>query len=265
MQDLKITLVQANLIWENADQNRRHFEGLLKNISNTDLILLPEMFSTGFSMNTKSLAEYMEGNTVNWMKKMAAEKNAVIAGSLIIEDNEAYYNRLIWAEPDGSIMTYDKRHLFSLAGEEKFYRPGHKKIFPEINEWKILPLICYDLRFPVWARQSPPYTEMGMHPYDLLIYVASWPEKRIYAWKQLLIARAIENQSYVIGLNRVGNDGNDFNYPGQTCLIDPMGEVILNMGETESVKTITISQELIADIRSKFKFLDDRDEFELKM
>lgn len=265
MQDLKITLVQPDMAWENADLNRKHYENLLRDISGTDLILLPEMFSTGFSMNAKPLAENMQGNSVAWMKKTAAEKNAVIAGSLIIEDNGNYYNRLIWAEPDGSIMHYDKRHLFSLAEEERFYRPGNKKIFPELNTWKILPLICYDLRFPVWARQSPPYTEMGQHPYDLLIYVANWPEKRIYAWKHLLIARAIENQSYVIGVNRVGKDGNDFHYPGQSCVVDPMGEVILQMGESEAVKTISISQQFIADIRSKFKFLNDRDEFELKM
>lgn len=152
MQDLKITLVQPDMAWENADLNRKHYENLLQDISGTDLILLPEMFSTGFSMNAKPLAENMQGNSVAWMKKTAAEKNAVIAGSLIIEDNGNYYNRLIWAEPDGSIMHYDKRHLFSLAEEERFYRPGNKKIFPELNTWKILPLICYDLRFPVWAK-----------------------------------------------------------------------------------------------------------------
>lgn len=264
MQDLKVTLVQADLAWENGDANRSHFEEMIRNVKDTDLILLPEMFATGFSMNAKPLAENMNGKSVNWMKNIAAEKNAAVAGSLIIEDGGFYFNRLIWASPDGSIQHYDKRHLFSLAEEERFYKQGNKKIFTEINEWKILPLICYDLRFPVWARQSPPFTEMGKHPYDILIYIANWPEKRIYAWKHLLIARAIENQSFVIGLNRVGHDGNGINYPGQSCFIDPMGEVVENSGDTESVKTISISKSLISDIRSKFKFLDDRDEFELK-
>jgi len=265
MQDLTITLVQANLIWENAEKNLAHFSQRLAPVNKTDLIILPEMFSTGFSMNSKQLAETMTGKSVSWMKKMAAEKNAVITGSLIIEDHGHYFNRLIWMEPDGNLMHYDKRHLFSLAGEEKFYSPGSRKIFPELQGWKILPLICYDLRFPVWSRQSPPYTEMGRHPYDLLIYVANWPERRIYAWQHLLIARAIENQTYVVGVNRVGADGNDIEHMGHSAVIDPMGAKLTEIVNTESVETITLSTGELITIREKLQFLGDRDEFELKL
>ncbi|MBC8045984.1 MAG: amidohydrolase [Fimbriimonadaceae bacterium] len=265
MQDLTITLVQANLIWENAKQNLLHFDALIKDASETDLIILPEMFSTGFSMKNETLAERMQGNSVAWMKQIAQTKNCVITGSLIIEDNSKFYNRLIWMQPDGEYFFYDKRHLFSLAGEEKFYTAGEKRIFPEIDSWKMLPLICYDLRFPIWSRQSSPYTEMGNHPYDVLIFTANWPEKRISAWKQLLIARAIENQCYVIGVNRVGNDGNDIYYNGCSCVIDPMGSILFEGLNEECVKTISLSKQHLTDIRNKFKFLNDRDEYEIRL
>ena len=209
MQDLKVTLVQVDLAWENKQANLDYISTLLKDVRDTDLIILPEMFSTGFSMRSKDLAENMMGNSVRWMRDLASAKNAAVCGSLIIEDDEKFYNRLIWMEPDGTSAHYDKRHLFSLAGEDKHYTGGKHKIFPELKEWKILPLICYDLRFPVWSRQSPPFTELGANPYHLLVYVANWPERRVYAWEQLLIARAIENQCYVVGVNRIGMDGND--------------------------------------------------------
>ena len=166
MQDLNVTLVQANLLWENTSGNLSHFEKLFEKITTTDLIILPEMFTTGFTMQSKSFADFMEGKSVNWMRSQAEKKQAVITGSLIIEDDGKYFNRLIWMQPDGELNYYDKRHLFSLAGEEKHYTPGSRKIFPEVNEWKILPLICYDLRFTVWSRLSPPFTELGVHPYD---------------------------------------------------------------------------------------------------
>lgn len=265
MQDLTVTLVQADLVWENTQSNLTHIETLLRDTQQTDLIILPEMFTTGFSMQPKQLAEYLTGPTSQWMRRLAAEKNAVVTGSVIMEDNGRYYNRLIWMEPDGNLMHYDKRHLFSMAGEEKFYTPGERKIFPELKDWKILPLICYDLRFPVWSRQSPPYTEIGQHPNDLLIYVANWPEKRIYAWQHLLIARAIENQCYVVGVNRVGDDGNDIYYSGNSCVIDPMGELLFSVDHAESVYSIALNRQHLDDIRMKLPFLDDRDEFELKI
>ncbi|MBP9221454.1 MAG: nitrilase family protein, partial [Chitinophagales bacterium] len=193
MKDLIVTIIQADLVWENREKNLEHFDELLEPVLGTDLIVLPEMFTTGFSMNTKVLAETMTGNTMQWLYQTASKKNAIVCGSVIIADRGNYYNRLIWMHPDGDYTYYDKRHLFTLGDEQNYFTAGTSKIFPECNDWKILPLICYDLRFPVWARQSSPYTEMGNHPYDLLIYVANWPEKRIYAWEHLLIARAIEN------------------------------------------------------------------------
>ncbi|MFI5171390.1 MAG: amidohydrolase [Chitinophagales bacterium] len=265
MQNLKVTIVQSNLIWEDIRKNLEHFDELLNGSEKSDLIILPEMFSTGFTMNNKILAENMQGTAVNWMRKTAASKNAVVTGSLIIEDHEHYFNRLIWMQPDGELLFYDKRHLFSPANEQKYFSAGSRKIFPELEEWKILPLICYDLRFPVWARQSPPFTEQGSHPYDLLIYVASWPDKRIYAWKHLLIARAIENQSYVVGVNRVGNDGEGHYYPGASLMIDPMGKIIFEADEKEQAKTFELSSRAIEDVRERLPFLNDRDEFELRV
>lgn len=264
MQDLTLTLVQANLVWENPAANLRHIEQLLAEVPATDIIVLPEMFSTGFTMDSRQYAEHMLGSSIEWMRNMAAQKQAVVTGSLIIEDDGLYYNRLIWMEPDGQLQFYDKRHLFSLAGEEKQYTPGKHKIFPEIHEWKVLPLICYDLRFPVWSRQSPPFTELGAHPYHLLIYVANWPERRVYAWEQLLIARAIENQCYVAGVNRVGTDGNHVYHSGHTTVVDPMGQKLLSVAHDEAVETVTLKSGHILEIRDKLPFLDDRDEFELR-
>ncbi len=264
MQDLNVTLVQANLLWENTSGNLSHFEKLFEKITTTDLIILPEMFTTGFTMQSKSFADFMEGKSVNWMRSQAEKKQAVITGSLIIEDDGKYFNRLIWMQPDGELNYYDKRHLFSLAGEEKHYTPGNRKIFPEVNEWKILPLICYDLRFPVWSRQSPPFTELGAHPYDLLIYVANWPDRRVYAWQQLLIARAIENQCYVAGVNRVGEDGNGVMHSGHSAIINPMGERQAEIIGEEAVLQYTLSAENLTRVRENLPFLDDRDEFELR-
>lgn len=264
MQDLNVTLVQADLVWENKKANYAHLETLLADVQKTDLIVLPEMFNTGFSMRSKELAENMLGPSVDWMRALAMRKQAVVCGSLIIEDDGTYYNRLIWMEPDGMLQHYDKRHLFSLAGEDKHFSAGKHKIFPEVQEWKVLPLICYDLRFPVWSRQSPPFTELGAHPYHLLIYVANWPERRVYAWEQLLIARAIENQCYVVGVNRVGIDGNEVYHNGCSALIDPMGQKLwVAIGE-ESVKTLTLSASQLGTIRENLPFLSDRDEFELR-
>ncbi len=260
MQDLKVSILQSNLFWEDREKNLLAFSEKISAIrEETDLILLPEMFSTGFSMNATALAEKMDGPSIQWMKKIAQEKNCIIAGSLIIEENGNYFNRLIWMTPD-SYEYYDKRHLFSLAGEEKTYTAGTKKIILSVKGWRILPLICYDLRFPVWSRRSK------KSDYDLLLYLANWPERRIYAWKQLLIARAIENQSYTIGLNRYGNDRNQIFHSGDSAVIDFMGENLdKERSSGEFSKTYTLPKEPLDFFRKQFAFFLDSDDFEIKL
>jgi predicted amidohydrolase len=256
MQDLKVTLVQANLIWEDKEKNLTHLSELLQSIENTDLIILPEMFSTGFSMHAQLLAEQMDGESILWMENAAMEKQCVITGSLIIKDENKYCNRLIWMQPDGNYKIYDKRHLFTLAQEQNTYSAGKEILITELNGWKICPLVCYDLRFPVWSRNTADY--------DLLIYVANWPDVRIYTWNHLLIARAIENQCYVAGVNRVGTDGNNFYHSGHSTVIDPMGERLFETAHDEGVQTITLSKARLNEIRTRLPFLLDRDEFEIR-
>jgi predicted amidohydrolase len=257
MPDLNITLIQSELHWENVEANLAMFANKIAAFKEqTDLILLPEMFSTGFSMKPEKLAEEMNGSAIEWMKKQAKEKNAVICGSLIIKEQGKYYNRLIWMRPDGAFSVYDKRHLFRMGEENNHYSAGSSKITEEIKGWKILPLVCYDLRFPVWSRNSDNY--------DLLLYVANWPERRNHAWKSLLIARAIENQSYVLGLNRVGNDGNNIYYSGDSSVINFKGEIIFQEANNELVKSFTLKKEPLEEYRKEFPVLMDRDEFELK-
>jgi len=231
-----------------------------------ELILLPEMFSTGFSMEKIALAETMSGPTLEWMKKAAAGKGAILTGSMIAREEEGnesrFYNRLIWMLPTGEFGFYDKRHLFAYGKEDLHYSPGKKRLIASVNGWKINLQICYDLRFPVWARQSP--VETRQPEYDLLIYIANWPEKRSHAWKTLLCARAIENQCYVVGVNRVGRDGNNLNYSGNSLVIDPLGEVLYHMAEEEDVFTITLQKEHLEDVRSKFPFWKDGDQFTLR-
>lgn len=260
---LKVTLVQSSLHWQDIDANLQMFSDKLTGISSTDLIVLPEMFSTGFSMQAEQLAEEMDGKAVNWMHRLAKEKNAVVTGSLIIKepnpDNEdawCYYNRLVWMKPDGKYLTYDKRHLFSLSGEERIYEAGTEKLILELNGWKICPLICYDLRFPVWSRNTA-------DGYDVLLYVANWPERRIQAWKYLLIARAIENQCYTIGLNRIGNDGNDMYYSGDSMVVEPLGNTIYHKEHIEGITTIELNYEDLLKLRENLPFLKDADTFEL--
>jgi len=259
MADLKITLLQASLEWEKPEVNILHFERLLKNVKmgSTDLILLPEMFTTGFTMNAKSVAESMNGNAVSWMKKTAKDKKAVICGSLVIKEKGKYYNRLIWAEPGGKILTYDKRHLFSMAKENKTYTPGKKRLIVKLNGWNICPLVCYDLRFPVWSRSKGEI--------DLLLYVANWPDKRSYAWKQLLIARSIENQCYVAGLNRVGVDGKAIPYNGDSVVLDPLGAPLskITPGKT-TISTISISRKQLMELRKSFPVANYADKFKLR-
>ncbi len=253
MQDINVTLIQTALHWEDAPANRAHFSELLAGIQpgSTDLILLPEMFPTGFSMKPKQLAETMDGPSIQWLHVQAAKLGAVITGSLIIKEGDKYYNRLIWMRPDGTYAQYDKRHLFSYAGEDKHYTAGKERLILELKGWRICPLVCYDLRFPVWSRNRKQY--------DLLLYVANWPERRSYPWKQLLIARAIENQCYVAAVNRIGADGNHINHSGDSALIDPLGEVLFTKAHEPVVQTFTLSQAHLTEVREKFRFLDDAD------
>lgn len=225
----------------------------------TEVIVLPEMFSTGFSMQSSRLAETMDGSAVQWMKRKAREKNVIITGSLIIEENGAYFNRLIWMLPNGTYGTYDKRHLFAFADEHNHYRAGEKRLIAQVKGWKICLNICYDLRFPVWARNT--IQEDGAPAYDVLVNVANWPERRSTPWKALLQARAIENQCYAIGVNRVGNDGNNIYHSGDTSLIDPVGEIIYHKAHDEDVFTYTLSRSHLDDLRTKFPFMKDADRF----
>ena len=257
MQDLRITLLQTSLHWENPSANRqmfsRHFDSVTEE---TDIIVLPEMFGTGFTMNT-SVAESMSGGTVEWLKQEAQRKKCIITGSLLIHEAGKYFNRLFWMKPGGDFMTYDKRHLFRLSGEEKFFTSGNKKLVAELKGWKICPVVCYDLRFPVWSRRTP------KADYDILIYVANWPQKRITAWIQLLIARAIENQSYVIGVNRWGRDGNNAEHPGYSVALDFTGKKLNSNDSGEFIETVTLSRSALQQFRNRFPFHLDADEFML--
>lgn len=259
MNNLKITIIQSNLHWENIDKNLEMFAQKISSVTEeTDLIVLPEMFTTGFSMQPQKLAEPMNGKTLKWMKEQAQKKQCVVTGSFICEEDGKYYNRLIWMKPDGSYSVYDKRHLFSMAGEDKHYTAGNKKIMEEIKGWKICPLVCYDLRFPVWSRNT------NKNRYDVLIYIANWPERRAYPWKTLLLARAIENQTYVVGLNRVGNDGNEIYHSGDSAIVNFKGEIISKTPTKEEyIEAITIDYKELEDFRKQFPVLDDADEFRL--
>lgn len=257
-ENLKISIIQADLHWEDAQKNLDMFSELIAKIpETTNLIILPEMFSTGFSMNAENLAEPTSGNALSWMQKIAREKNCAVTGSLIITENDKYYNRLYFVFPTGKFEQYDKRHTFTLAKEHETYDSGTKKLIVDYEGWKICPLVCYDLRFPVWAR--------NVENYDLLIYVANWPETRIHAWDILLQARAIENMSYCIGVNRTGEDGNKYRYNGHSAVYDSLGKNLLNsITEKVFVSTVEISKEHLQENRNKLKFLQDRDSFSLK-
>jgi omega-amidase len=266
-QDLKVTLVQSDLHWEDPQKNLDMFDAKIAAISQTDLIILPEMFNTAFTMNAENLAETMEGKTLSWMRKKAEEKQCVITGSIIIKEENKYFNRLVWMRPEGTFETYDKRHLFRMANEHEHFSSGNKKNIVELKGWKILPLICYDLRFPVWSRnkKSPGGKEQSAMEYDILIYVANWPEKRINAWRTLLMARAIENQCYTIGVNRTGYDDNDNFYPGASVVIDPKGEKISKIDDKESVETVLLSAKELEEFRKSFPVGMDADGFEINL
>jgi predicted amidohydrolase len=278
MSSLTITTIQTNLHWEDKAANLKMLEEKINSIKEKmEIIVLPEMFTTGFSMKPELLAETMEGETVQWMKRMAAEKKIILTGSVIIADKvqapatggglNHYYNRLIWMLPNGQSGVYDKRHLFAYAGEDNHYTAGTKRLIASVKGWKINLLVCYDLRFPVWARQAPPLhgveRGLGGEEYDVLIYVANWPERRIHAWKTLLQARAIENQCYVVGVNRVGKDANDIYYSGESMVVDPMGEVLYTKKDDEDVFTITLDKTHLQTVREKLPFLKDADGFNI--
>lgn len=257
-EQLTVSLLQTELAWEDPSANFGYLDRMLQRLQpgQTDLLILPEMFTTGFSMNAAQLAEPTKGQAYQWMAEKAAYLQAVVTGSIIAEVDGQYFNRLLWVHPDGTFSHYDKRHLFTLAGEEKVYQPGQTHLLTELKGWTIMPLICYDLRFPVWSRNT-----MG---YDLLIYVANWPSKRRNAWKSLLVARAIENQAYTIGVNRVGEDGNGYPHAGDTSILDYAGEPLLQAADVESVFTVSLDPEKQDEFRRKLRFLDDRDAFELR-
>lgn len=253
---MKIALIQSSLYWEAISQNRNNFEEKITQINpEVNLIVLPEMFSTGFTMNASEMAENMNGETISWMQSIAKQRNCAITGSLIITENDKFYNRMVFVFPSGEIQFYDKRHLFSLAGEDKVYTAGNQKVIIDYLGWKICLQICYDLRFPVFARNT--------ENYDLLLYVANWPEVRINAWDILLKARAVENLSYVIGVNRIGLDANSYEHVGHSQVIDFLGNSVLDPQENEGVFIVEIDKNSMLETRKKLDFLRDKDEFEI--
>lgn len=264
MEKLSITTIQTDLHWENREANLNMFTEKIRSIEgNTHVVVLPEMFATGFTMKPEQYAETMEGTAVSWMRMMAKEKNIILAGSLSIKEGEEFFNRFIWMLPNGQQGQYDKRHCFTLGGEDEHYSPGSKRVIASVGGWRINLQICYDLRFPVWARQqTQPDPDQEPSPeYDLIINVANWPEKRSNHWKTLLQARAIENQSYVVGVNRVGLDGNGLNHSGDSMVIDPFGEILYHCSAKEEINTAVLEKSKLEEIRGKFGFWKDGDPF----
>lgn len=256
---LSFTLIQTDIVWEEKEKNLEHYTKLLEAITGPkEIVVLPEMFSTGFSMDAERLAEGMDGATLSWMRDTAAKHKIILTGSLIIKEGEKYFNRLVWMQPDGQFYSYDKRHLFAFAGEDAHFSAGEKRIIVQVKGWKICPLVCYDLRFPVWARNVLKQDEPL---YDVLLYVANWPTRRSLAWKTLLQARAIENQCYCVGVNRIGEDGKGILYEGASSVFDPLGETIWQQLDTATVQTIVLKKETLDDVRGKLPFLKDADTF----
>jgi len=252
---LSITLIQTEIFWEDKAANIAQYTRLIEGIvGQKEIVVLPEMFSTGFSMAPEKLAENMAGETIQWMTEMARKHRIILTGSLIIEEEGKYYNRLVWMQPDGQFYHYDKRHLFGYGKEDEHYAAGDKKLIVQVKGWKICPLICYDLRFPVWARNSG-------GEYDVLLYVANWPARRSLAWKTLLQARAIENQAYTIGVNRVGEDGAGIIYSGDSVVFGPLGEAVLPAVNEAGCYTIVLGKDPITEARTQFSFLKDADKF----
>ncbi len=253
--ELNFTLIQPDIFWEDKAANLEQYEAYIEEVKEKkEIVVLPEMFSTGFSMAPERLAEPMDGPTVKWMIDTAVANRCILTGSLIIEEDGKYYNRMLWVQPDGNIGYYDKRHLFAYAGEEKHYHAGDRRLIVSVKGFKICLLVCYDLRFPVWSRNNG-------GAYDVLLYVANWPERRSMPWKALLKARAIENMSYVIGVNRVGKDGNDIYHSGDSSVFSPLGEQLWQVSDEAVCDTITIDLDEVQQARDRFPFLNDADKF----
>lgn len=252
---LLITLVQPDIVWEDKYANLEQYAGMIASITEpTQVIVLPEMFSTGFSMNSAALAEPMDGPSVSWMKDMSARFRHIVTGSLIISENGNYYNRMLWVQPDGKIGHYDKRHLFGLAHENHYYSGGDRRLIVQVNGWRILLIVCYDLRFPVWSRNQD-------GEYDVMLCVANWPAARSLAWKTLLQARAIENQCYAVGVNRIGTDGRGHYYSGDSSVFDPVGEKVFQLTNEICCTTIALSKKTVNATRETLPFLRDADRF----
>ena len=255
--NLRVTMVQSDLSWQDPASNRRSLAARFRGLAgHTDLIVLPEMFTTGFTMEAGSLAETMEGPTVGWLREEAAAVGCVITGSLIIEEGGRHYNRLVWATPGGGIAHYDKRHLFRMAREQEHYDAGTRRLVVEIKGWRLCPLVCYDLRFPVWSRNRGDY--------DVMLYVANWPARRRAAWSALLRARAIENVCYVVGVNRVGKDGNGASYAGDSVALDFLGQSLGGDHDGDFVETVVLDRESLATFRRDFPVHLDADDFDLR-
>ena len=254
---MKVAIIQSPLSWENPILNRNYFEEKINEITQeVDLIVLPEMFTSGFTMNPSAVAETMQGETIQWLQSLAKAKKCAITGSLIIKEGENFFNRLVFVFPNGELQFYDKRHLFTLAGEDKVYTSGKEKLIVDYLGWKICPLVCYDLRFPVFAR--------NIENYDLLLYVANWPKPRINAWDILIKARSVENMCYTIGVNRVGLDSNNLEYIGHSQVVDYLGNSILEPQESEAVFIVELNKDIMLETRKKLGFLNDLDSFEIK-
>jgi predicted amidohydrolase len=264
MQDLKIALLQSKIVWEDALQNHRHFEALLNKLkTQPDLVVLPETFNTGFPVDASVFSQKPDGPTMRWMAVQAQRLEAVVCGSLLIESKAGFQNTFVWMRPDGTFATYAKRHVFRMGGEHHSIQPGNNLLTVELKGWKIRPMVCYDLRFPVWCRNTFDNHEFA---YDLLLFVANWPEARAWPWKQLLIARAIENQSFVAGLNRIGKDGLGNNYSGDSCLIDAKGHYIWQAAaHREEIFEATLEPAQLIEFRRKFQVAADWDAFTLNL
>lgn len=254
-EQLNVTMVQPDIVWEDKAANLLQYEEYISSVQGKkEVVVLPEMFSTGFSMAPEKLAESMDGKSVSWMKDIARNYGCILTGSLIIEEGGNYYNRMLWVQPDGKLGYYDKRHLFGYANEDEHYSAGDKRLIVSVKGFRICLQVCYDLRFPVWSRNKG-------EEYDVLLYVANWPERRSMAWKALLQARAIENMSYVIGVNRVGEDGNGINHSGDSSVFDPLGNLLWQESNKAIAHTVTIEKEQVTSARAQFSFLKDADKF----
>jgi omega-amidase len=263
MQDLTITLMQASLAWKDKERNLEKFAAWISNLtSKTNLIILPEMFNTGFIVEPADVAEHMDGIGMKWMALQAKASGSVITGSLTITEDGKYFNRLIWMRPDGSFETYDKRHLFRMGNEHERFSQGKDRLIVELNGWNLMPLVCYDLRFPVWSKNT---LADGKYAFDCLIYIANWPASRSLAFRSLLVARAIENQVYLAGVNRIGEDGNGTAHNGESAIIDFKGNYLVQCAkDKEQISTLTLSRQALEDQRQQFAVGLDWDKFSVE-